>query len=114
MPHGFDLARIGPPQPIQRAQTNVLLCTDGCNDLGIRLSIEGIKAGFGIGVCGECAVPIGGLGGFGAGGGGDVEEGGSDGDSAGGEGFGEVCGSEVEEVLLLEAVGFEDCFSVIC
>jgi len=55
-------------------------------------------------VGGEAAVPIGELGWFGTIEGGDVDDGGSHAYSARGECFGEVGGSELEEVLLLHFV----------
>lgn len=60
-------------------------------------------------VGGEAAVPIGELGWFGTIGCGDVDDGGSDAYSARGECFGEVGGSELEEVLLLHFVFLEFC-----
>lgn len=55
-------------------------------------------------LCGEAAIPIGELGWFGTIRCCDVDDGGSDTYSARGECFGEVGGSELEEVLLLHLV----------
>ena len=108
MPHGFDLGGIGPSEAIECGEGDVLVGSDGADDLGIGLCVKGVETGFGVLVGGECTVPIGGLRGFAALGRGDVEESGSDVDSSCGQSLGEEGGPKLEEVLLFHSVFLED------
>lgn len=108
VPHGFDLGGIGPPKAIECREGDVLVGSNGADDLGIGLCVKGVETGFGVLVGGECAVPIRGLRGFAALGRGDVEESGSDVDSSRGQSLGEECRPQLEEVLLFQSVFLED------
>ncbi len=106
VPHGLDLGRIRPPQPIECPQRNVLISANGTNDLRIRLRVEGIQTRLGIGRRGERAVPVSLLRWLRPFWRGDVGERRPDMNTALGEGFGEIRRFELQQVLLRELVSF--------